>query len=313
MEVAVNAVLSPRELALAIGVSESSLKRWADDGRIRVSRTAGGHRRISMDEAVRFIRETGSPLVRPEILGFPDIARFRTLSTTGASPAQRLYDLLLHGKGPEARGMILSAYLGGESMAAVIDGPIREAMARIGALWRESEDGIFIEHRASEICMSALLQVQVMLLSPGDDAPIAVGGGPSLDTAILPSLCASIVLTSEGYRSINLGAQTPLDTLAYAAEHHRARLAWLAITHPCEMREAQAEIERVARYLQSIGTRLIIGGSNHVDSIPAGATNIFTGGSMSELAAFARGLIAAGERRSETTETNEAHSAQRPA
>ena len=50
-------LLSPRELAQAIGVSESSLKRWADAGQIRVARTAGGHRRISIADAVRFIRE----------------------------------------------------------------------------------------------------------------------------------------------------------------------------------------------------------------------------------------------------------------
>ena len=46
--------LSPRQLAVAIGVSESSLKRWADDGRLAVERTAGGHRRIPLPEAVRW-------------------------------------------------------------------------------------------------------------------------------------------------------------------------------------------------------------------------------------------------------------------
>ena len=39
-------MLSPRELAEAVGVSESSLKRWADRGRVHVHRTEGGHRRI---------------------------------------------------------------------------------------------------------------------------------------------------------------------------------------------------------------------------------------------------------------------------
>ncbi|HEX9106572.1 MAG TPA: MerR family DNA-binding transcriptional regulator, partial [Longimicrobiales bacterium] len=48
--------LSPRELAEAVGVSESSLKRWADRGVLAVERTAGGHRRIPLGEAVRFIR-----------------------------------------------------------------------------------------------------------------------------------------------------------------------------------------------------------------------------------------------------------------
>ena len=62
-------LLSPRDLADAIGVSESSLKRWADAGKIQVSRTDGGHRRIPLAEAVRFIRATGAQVVRPDILG----------------------------------------------------------------------------------------------------------------------------------------------------------------------------------------------------------------------------------------------------
>ena len=66
-------VLSPKELGSAIGVSESSLKRWADDGRLRVARTAGGHRRIELREAVRFIRASGFTVQRPELLGLAEL------------------------------------------------------------------------------------------------------------------------------------------------------------------------------------------------------------------------------------------------
>jgi len=43
--------LSPRELAEALGVSESSLKRWVDAGKIAASRTEGGHRRKGGERA----------------------------------------------------------------------------------------------------------------------------------------------------------------------------------------------------------------------------------------------------------------------
>ncbi|MGB5390214.1 MAG: helix-turn-helix domain-containing protein, partial [Thermoanaerobaculia bacterium] len=67
-------VLSPKEFAQAIGVSESSIKRWVDSGTIPASKTAGGHRRIAMSEAVRFLRETKTPLLHPDILGLPDVS-----------------------------------------------------------------------------------------------------------------------------------------------------------------------------------------------------------------------------------------------
>ena len=67
-------LLSPRELADAIGVSESSIKRWVDGGLIGATKTAGGHRRIPINEAVRFLRDRQSSLVKPEAIGLNDVA-----------------------------------------------------------------------------------------------------------------------------------------------------------------------------------------------------------------------------------------------
>ena len=63
--------VSPKQLARAIQVSESSIKRWCDQGVISTVRTAGGHRRIDMPDVMRFLRDNRYDLVRPEVLGLP--------------------------------------------------------------------------------------------------------------------------------------------------------------------------------------------------------------------------------------------------
>lgn len=45
--------LTLAEACTALGVSTSTLRRWADAGRIKVVRTAGGHRRFPLDEIRR--------------------------------------------------------------------------------------------------------------------------------------------------------------------------------------------------------------------------------------------------------------------
>ena len=62
---------SPKQVARAIGVSESTLKRWCDSGLISMTKTAGGHRRIEIEAVVRFLRQSGRELVAPELLGLP--------------------------------------------------------------------------------------------------------------------------------------------------------------------------------------------------------------------------------------------------
>ena len=140
--------LSPKELALAIGVSESSLKRWVDEGAIQAGRTSGGHRRITLAEAVRFIRETGIPIVRSDILGLTDLDVTRIDEATRQVPDKTLQEALLAGKAPEARGIIMSLYLAGHSPAEIWDQAIAKAMRHVGTLWKHESSGIYIEHLA---------------------------------------------------------------------------------------------------------------------------------------------------------------------
>ena len=209
-------LLSPRELADALGVSESSLKRWVDAGKITAARTEGGHRRITLQEAVRFIRESGAPLARPELLDMPDISAVRM-----GDDASRHY--LVEGDAVAARGWLLARYLGGASVGALCDGPVREAMDRIGEL-RHEADGVFIEHRAIDTCLLALAQLRSMFEPPAH-APYALGATPDHD--IIPAFMAATVVASVGMRSVNLGPDTPVGALASAVGRLHPALVWI--------------------------------------------------------------------------------------
>ena len=55
-------------MAEIAGVGESTVKRWVDAGVLSAEKTAGGHRRIPWEEAVRFLRARGGEVRRPELL-----------------------------------------------------------------------------------------------------------------------------------------------------------------------------------------------------------------------------------------------------
>jgi len=326
-------VLSPKELALAIGVSESSLKRWADDGLIRVRRTAGGHRRIPIAEAIRFLRETEATLVRPEILGLPDVEAVSGDLPAREEEAGRLHAYLRDGHARRARGLILSMYLEGRSVADICDGPIRQAMQRIGELWRQGPEGIFIEHRAVDICAQAInLLRSTFPAAPGsaparaaagiadddDDAdadehsggrPVAVGGAPAGDPYMLPSLMAAASLEAEGFRAVNLGPNSPAEALLLAARHHQADLVWLsASAEGLPPADLAGQIHTLLKGLSEIGLSLIIGGAALERIQPPTAANLHIGRSMAELVAFAKGIALAPKARSSSPPALAVHS-----
>ena len=282
--------LSPKELGAAIGVSESSLKRWADTGRLHVARTAGGHRRIQLAEAVRFIRESGFAVERPDLLGLDDLAEIEPGGRTEDVAAQ-FHDALLEGQAERARGLVLSLYLDGTAVSQLADRVIAPAMGRIGARWQHGPEGIFFEHRASDICDQALNRLRG-LLPAAEAAPVAVGAGPEDDPYVLPSLMAATVLATEGWSEVSLGAYTPVHVLARAAADCEARLVWLALSVERSPGGNAELVRALAAGLRAAGSdaRVVVGGPGVSAERPPAVAGAYFAGSMSELAAFAQGL-----------------------
>lgn len=252
-------IISPRELAEAIGVSESSLKRWADDGQIQVSRTGGGHRRIAIGEAIRFVRAIRAPLVKPELLGLRDLSSDSIEILMPESPAERLFAHLREGRAREARALVLSLYLQGQSVAEIADGPIRLAMERLGELWKHDQCGIYVEHRATDICIQAVEQLR-HLVEPQQFHSVALGGAPPRDPYLLPSLLVATALAAEGWHAINLGADTPFEALLRAIDAHGPRLAWISISSIGDIGEIDRGISVLAQRLSEHDATLALGG-----------------------------------------------------
>ena len=280
--------LSPRDLAGALGVSESSLKRWIDAGRIRATRTGGGHRRIALADALDFVRESGAPVVRPELLGMREAAP--EAAGGGALVGDALSRALVRGVARAARAWIEGRLLAGARIAELCDGPIRTAMYAIGELWQHEANGVFIEHRATDVCLQALARLRAMFEPPAS-APVAVGGAPEDDPYLLPTAMAALVLAAEGLRPVNLGADTPTAALHHAVAFHRPRLVWISASSPVPL----AQAHELGAFLTSLprGVAGIVGG-RHGAAIAAVDPRIRLGGSMAELAELGRAIAAGG-------------------
>ena len=284
-------LLSPRDLADAIGVSESSVKRWVDNGIVHATKTAGGHRRIPINEAVRFLRESRSTLVKPESIGLNDVAALLNVDTPHHDEGLVLCDYLREGEADSARGMILSMFLNGRSVAQIVDGPLHTAMRLIGEVWIEEDSGIFLEHRATEIVLSAVSRLRMLIPPRSETAPAAVGGAPAGDPYILPTLCAAAVLESQGLNVVNLGPNTPIHSVLLASQALRANLIWISISLIRNQAQLQKELDNLARATAEPAVPIIVGGSQSEKiHLPEGHL-CHIGTSMRELEAMVKGLL----------------------
>jgi len=156
-----SANLTTKEVARLLQVSEATVKRWADDGLLHSSKTAGGHRRFSTQSIASLRREKG---IGPAPAAHRPQEKSRAASLHSSA---NLIELLLGGEEKEAAAFLIHAYMEGQSLAALFDKTITEAMQEVGELWFRGTITIADEHLATRVLLSALQKLRGIVVPAG--------------------------------------------------------------------------------------------------------------------------------------------------
>ena len=220
--------VSPKQVARAIGASESSLKRWCDNGLLETTRTGGGHRRIPIDAVLRFVKERGHSLVDPEVIGLPPS------TGAGAKTLDRGREALLaalqDANQTAALRTLLDLYLGGNAMTQVFDEVITSVLHEVGELWASGDMEVYEERRGVEFIGETLYEFGRLLPSSGEGWPRAMGGTLDTDPYTLAPRMVDLTLRGAGFASDYLGCNLPFGTFDTAIERERPDLFWLSVS-----------------------------------------------------------------------------------
>ena len=251
--------VTPKQVAQAIGVSESSVKRWCDAGRLAVELTAGGHRRIRLDSILKFLAGQGFQLVSPESIGLPSNTG-RTGSVALPRAAEFLTEALCRGDEESSRRVVLDLVVAGYDFASVADQVISEAMGNIGHHWEVGRLEIYQERLACQILVRVFADVFLLLARPPSHAPKAIGAALSGDTYDLPTQVVELALREVGVDATSLGTNLPPQSFVAALAHHRPRLAWISVSWVADLQEFAAGLAAIKAAAKPLGTTIVVGG-----------------------------------------------------
>ncbi len=249
--------VSPKQLARAIQVSESSVKRWCDQGRIDTFRTAGGHRRIPLTHVLRFLRDHSYELVRPEVLGLP--ASMGEKGSDLDHACSRFRQALLNGDDTGAHSTIFELFIAHDDPTVLMDRVMAPALHEIGDLWMVGAAQVYQERRACEICLRILHELRQVIPPPNESAWLAIGGTPECDPYYVPNAMVDLTLRWAGWQTNPLGVALPFETLRSAIEHTRPRLLWLSVSHIDDEERFVREYERFYQATPA-GVAIVVGG-----------------------------------------------------
>lgn len=257
---------SPKHVAQAIGVSESSLKRWVDKGFIKASKTAGGHRRLELDAVLDYVRSTGRSLTRPQAIELPEGCGAQASASPEESRASFQTALMASEEAAACR-IVLDLYLSGASVADICDLVIAPVFHAVGDLWRCGEARVYEERRACELCQRVVHELRRAVGSGPESGPMAMGGTLDGDPYTLATSLVEVLLRNVGWRASSLGNMLPFETVRAAILDQRPRLFWISVTSIRDPDRFAADFNMLFDVAESTSTALVVGGQAMTNDI----------------------------------------------
>ncbi len=279
--------VSTAQVAKALGVSVTTVKRWVDDSVLPAHRTPGGHRKLLMADVLRLARAGNMPQA--------DLAKLMPKATAAnADPTDTRRQFLAAVQDDDAdlvRALILGAYQGGMSIETIADRVISPAMMHVGHEWEVGRLTVAKEHRITQAVTAVMYELRAHLQANAEaDRPVAVGGAPEHDHAGLPSLIAKLSLLDAGWDAINLGPHTPAFAFRTAIDDLRPVLVWVSVTHLDDAERFVAEFNDLSDYAEQKQVAVAVGGRGLTQGIRERLRYTTYGDGFTQLLAFAKTL-----------------------
>jgi len=257
-------VLSTAEVARLFNVTETTVKRWADDGTLKCQKTPGGHRKFLMRQVAEFATDHNyEPIGALELSG-KDRADSRVETAVLVRDYTTLADVFVEkALSPDVTDLTMYfSYLYQHHLRLweIYDQVLTPGMLEIGERWKRGQIGINHEHRAAYEVLDALAKLQAQVRIRDRSGRSVVCACPDGELHEIGLRCASYVFESEGWIVHYLGARTPADALVAAVGELKPTVVSVSITNPPDDDRLRDDLRRVAGAARAHGAVTVLGG-----------------------------------------------------
>ena len=254
------------EFARRVGVSTAVLRAWERRyGLLRPVRSPGGYRLYTAEDAERVAR------MRHGLDQGLSAAEAARAALVDARPSAGLLEdaaarllAAIHEFDEATVQAVLDESFAAFGLEAVLRGLILPTLAQVGREWEQGTLGISQEHFASNLIRARLLSLaRLWGRGTGPVALLACAPGEHHDISLL---AFGLILRSHGWRILFLGADTPIATIAEAAQSTQPAVTVLVSFDPARLEAESSAVRRLAKRVplvlsgpgatQEISTRL---------------------------------------------------------
>jgi excisionase family DNA binding protein len=270
-------VLSTADIARLFNVTETTVKRWADEGTLKCQKTPGGHRKFLIRNVVEFAERNNFEPVG--ILAFSETdalapaIQMAVLSRDFGTLVDSFIHKALSPSKTDLASFLSYLYEHRIHLWEIHDLVLRPAMATIGERWANGELDVSHEHRASYETLDALARLQSQIMIKPALGNVALFACPGEELHEIGLRCASYLFESEGWTTHYLGARVPSEALVAAVCELKPVVVCLSVTRQIVNPETESQMLRLSSAARKQGALIVAGGSG-AGSEPFGRPNV---------------------------------------
>jgi len=260
-----NSILSTKEVAGLLNLTESTIKRWADDGNLVCIKTLGGHRKFRMADVVTFAEKHQYPIsgILPPPLSKNRQDQLMLGVNTGNTEllAEIFLEELLQADTDHVFTFLSYLHRNHLPFVAIADKVIQPAMFELGRLWAEKKLKVDQEHLATRALQEALVRLTPNLRKKPVNGHTMVCACPESERHDLATHILTSAFETEGWTVKNIGANTPLPVLASYIKTYRPHATCLSIAVRPRRPGSLDAIRSIGRLVRSQDGIFMVGGS----------------------------------------------------
>jgi excisionase family DNA binding protein len=252
------------EVAKLLGVNISTIKRWTDAGKLKCTKTIGGHRKFYIPQIAEFLENNQ--------IKSKDVQMFPVENSDDLELSSRIlnkeYSFLIDYTLQQAltvnrtrlQQIINGLYLSQEPIYKIYDSLLTPVLRNIGSLWEKEIISVSEEHLASQAIKDSVIRLQVLIKLPHQKKGIVACLNLSHEMHDIALKMVDHVLECRGYKILNMGQDTPLQKIEQIFENYAPRRLYISSTFVPNPAVTRKEFLDICEIGQRFGTDIYIGG-----------------------------------------------------
>tara|TARA_Y100000996_G_scaffold413782_1_gene402842 strand:- start:1336 stop:2199 length:864 start_codon:yes stop_codon:yes gene_type:complete len=251
------------EVADLIGVNVSTVKRWADSGKIDCYKTKGGHRKFHLKHLREFIKSDKTSSVAIDLSNLVGNNK-KLIEAINDSNTEVLidysYKALINRGNYKFLSLMNSLLIKGYQYDYLFDQIIIPILEKIGKQWSIGKLSITQEHMASEVIKKFIINIDESM-NPNSRKHEVYCLTLVNDKHDLPIYMAENILNqSNTIKTYNLGPNLPVDDLISELNSRDPKLIFVSIVYIENKDIANEEINKLLAYFTDSDCKILLSG-----------------------------------------------------